>query len=223
MAGTDRTSLLFGIEMKENISILFYSILFYPISILLYSILIYSVLFYSILFYSILFYSILFYSILFYSILFYSILFYSILFYSILFYSILFHSILFYYSNLFYSILYQHLIKADRRAGRRDCSQPWTTASTATWTHSSISCSSTLTSLSFRTRQASQKSQEKKLVSFPYRGTALQGKSHLCIPFLWELRGLSPNFHIHVSVSHLYIPRIGPHISWHKSLTNILV
>ncbi len=29
----------------------------------------------------------------------------------------------------------------------------------------------------------------------------------------WELRGLSPNFHIHVSVSVLYIPRIGPHIS----------
>ncbi len=29
----------------------------------------------------------------------------------------------------------------------------------------------------------------------------------------WELRGLSPNFHIHVSVSNLYIPRIGPHIS----------
>ena len=29
----------------------------------------------------------------------------------------------------------------------------------------------------------------------------------------WELRGLSPNFHIHVSVSDLYIPRIGPHIS----------
>ncbi len=27
-----------------------------------------------------------------------------------------------------------------------------------------------------------------------------------------ELRGLSPNFHIHVSVSDLYIPRIGPHI-----------
>ncbi len=30
---------------------------------------------------------------------------------------------------------------------------------------------------------------------------------------IWELRGLSPNFHIHVSVSDLYIPRIGPHIS----------
>ncbi len=29
----------------------------------------------------------------------------------------------------------------------------------------------------------------------------------------WELCGLSPNFHIHVSVSDLYIPRIGPHIS----------
>ncbi len=27
-----------------------------------------------------------------------------------------------------------------------------------------------------------------------------------------ELRGLSPNFHIDVSVSDLYIPRIGPHI-----------
>ncbi len=27
-----------------------------------------------------------------------------------------------------------------------------------------------------------------------------------------EMRGLSPNFHIHVSVSDLYIPRIGPHI-----------
>ncbi len=28
----------------------------------------------------------------------------------------------------------------------------------------------------------------------------------------WELRVLSPNFHIHVSVSDLYIHRIGPHI-----------
>ncbi len=28
----------------------------------------------------------------------------------------------------------------------------------------------------------------------------------------WELRGFSPNFHIHVSVSDLYIPRIAPHI-----------
>ncbi len=29
----------------------------------------------------------------------------------------------------------------------------------------------------------------------------------------WELCGLSPNLLIHVSVSDLYIPRIGPHIS----------
>ncbi len=28
----------------------------------------------------------------------------------------------------------------------------------------------------------------------------------------WELRGLSPNIHIHVPVSKLYIPRTGPHI-----------
>jgi hypothetical protein len=40
---------------------------------------------------------------------------------------------------------------------------------------------------------------------------ALQRKSHLCIPFL-GIGGLSPNFHIHLSVSDLYIPRIGPHI-----------
>ncbi len=30
----------------------------------------------------------------------------------------------------------------------------------------------------------------------------------------WELRGLSPNSHIHVSVSDLYIPRIVEHISY---------
>ncbi len=29
----------------------------------------------------------------------------------------------------------------------------------------------------------------------------------------WELRGLSPNFNIHVSVSDSYIPRINPHTS----------
>jgi hypothetical protein len=32
-----------------------------------------------------------------------------------------------------------------------------------------------------------------------------------------ELLGLSPNFHIHVPVSDLYIPRIGPQISLHKN------
>jgi hypothetical protein len=31
--------------------------------------------------------------------------------------------------------------------------------------------------------------------------------------FFWELRGLSLNFHLQVSVLDSYIPRIGPHIS----------
>jgi hypothetical protein len=34
---------------------------------------------------------------------------------------------------------------------------------------------------------------------------------------VWELRGLSHSFHIHVSVSDLYIPRIGPHIFLQKN------
>jgi len=37
----------------------------------------------------------------------------------------------------------------------------------------------------------------------------------------WELRGLSPNFHIQVSVSDLYIPRIGPHISCSMQIRQI--
>ncbi len=38
----------------------------------------------------------------------------------------------------------------------------------------------------------------------------------------WELRVLSPNFHIHVSVSDLYIPRISPHISCSRIGRSIL-
>jgi hypothetical protein len=58
----------------------------------------------------------------------------------------------------------------------------------------------------------------------------LQRKSHFVFIF-WELRGLSSNFNNHVSVSDLYIPKIGPHISCsrigrsiigiYKSLTDI--
>jgi hypothetical protein len=33
------------------------------------------------------------------------------------------------------------------------------------------------------------------------------------VVLFWELRSLNPNFHIHVSASDLYIPRICPHIS----------
>ncbi len=39
----------------------------------------------------------------------------------------------------------------------------------------------------------------------------------------WELRGLSPNFHIHVAVSDLYIPRIRPHISSSSMLIPCLI
>ncbi len=35
----------------------------------------------------------------------------------------------------------------------------------------------------------------------------------ICVFLEKELRGLSPNFNIHVSVSDLYVPRISPHIS----------
>ncbi len=41
-------------------------------------------------------------------------------------------------------------------------------------------------------------------------------KMPIYIFLFWELRGLSPNFHIHISVSDLYIPRISPHISWRR-------
>jgi hypothetical protein len=49
---------------------------------------------------------------------------------------------------------------------------------------------------------------------FPKRaeGHWLHCKENTTYVFLfWELRGLSPNFHIHVSVSDSYIPRISPH------------
>jgi hypothetical protein len=38
----------------------------------------------------------------------------------------------------------------------------------------------------------------------------LQRNSDLCIPRKGIARGLSSNFHVHVSVSDLYIPTIGP-------------
>jgi hypothetical protein len=48
----------------------------------------------------------------------------------------------------------------------------------------------------------------------PFSSAQVQSNENPIYVFLfWELHGLSPNFHIHVSVSDLYIPRIGPHIS----------
>jgi hypothetical protein len=41
--------------------------------------------------------------------------------------------------------------------------------------------------------------------------------------YFWELRGLSPNFHIHVSVSVLYIPRIGPLIILQQNIGRSIV
>ncbi len=42
------------------------------------------------------------------------------------------------------------------------------------------------------------------------------------ISLFWELRGLSPNFHIHMSVNDLYIPRIGPHISSSRNGSSVV-
>ncbi len=54
--------------------------------------------------------------------------------------------------------------------------------------------------------------------TFPPYFLILHGTIHckenpIYVFLFWELRGLSPNFHIHMSVSDLYIPRIGLHIS----------
>ncbi len=37
-------------------------------------------------------------------------------------------------------------------------------------------------------------------------------ENHIYVFLFWELRGLSPSFHIHVSVSDLFTPRICPHV-----------
>ncbi len=38
-------------------------------------------------------------------------------------------------------------------------------------------------------------------------------ENYIYVFLFWKLRGLNPNFHIHMSVRNLYIPKIGPHIS----------
>ncbi len=56
------------------------------------------------------------------------------------------------------------------------------------------------------------KSEQKKRIFFRKRNTHCN--ENLIYVFLfWELRGLSPNFYIHVAVSDLYTPKIGPHSS----------
>jgi hypothetical protein len=50
----------------------------------------------------------------------------------------------------------------------------------------------------------------------------LHCKGNSVIFLFWELRGLSPNFYIHVSVSDLYILRIGPLISSSRNGSSIV-
>ena len=54
------------------------------------------------------------------------------------------------------------------------------------------------------------------LISYPVLPARLDytaTKNPIYVFLCWELRRLSSNFHIHVSVSDLYSPRIGLHIS----------
>jgi hypothetical protein len=46
-------------------------------------------------------------------------------------------------------------------------------------------------------------------------------KNPIYVMFFWKLRGLSSNFHIHVSVRDLYIPRISPHISCRRIVRSV--
>jgi hypothetical protein len=50
-------------------------------------------------------------------------------------------------------------------------------------------------------------------LAFTTAGTVHCKENPIYVFLSWELRSLSTNFHIHVSVSDLYFPRIGPHIS----------
>jgi hypothetical protein len=52
-----------------------------------------------------------------------------------------------------------------------------------------------------------------------YKGNTAT-KIPIYVFLFWELRVLSPNFHIHVNVSDLYIPRIGPHVFLQQNRQN---
>ncbi len=52
----------------------------------------------------------------------------------------------------------------------------------------------------------------KNLGNFGIKFISTATKNPIYVFLFWELRGLSPNFHIYVSVIDLYIPRICPHI-----------
>jgi hypothetical protein len=59
-------------------------------------------------------------------------------------------------------------------------------------------------------------------LAFTTAGTVHCKENPIYVFLSWELRSLSTNFHIHVSVSDLYFPRIGPHISLQQNRQTIL-
>jgi hypothetical protein len=69
-------------------------------------------------------------------------------------------------------------------------------------------------------RRNSEYNQFSQRVTLCILNVSIRSETILCIHcnensiyvfLFWELCGLSPNFHIHLSVSDLYIPRIGSH------------
>jgi hypothetical protein len=66
----------------------------------------------------------------------------------------------------------------------------------------------------FKDARQTQTVQLESIVTSQLENAKVHCKENPFYVFLfWELRGLSPNFHIYVSVSVLYSPRIGPNIS----------
>ncbi len=100
-----------------------------------------------------------------------------------------------------------------------------------------LKCLATIAGLYWKTAEIQLAQEHPKLsqvLQVEGENVRLQCKENPIYVFLfWELRGLSPIFHIHVSVSDLYscIPRIGSHIfcsrigrpilEIYKSLTDI--
>ncbi len=86
------------------------------------------------------------------------------------------------------------------------------------WTSSTWASSSTSSSISF----SSKIKPTVRLLNGQILQHHVKSKEQHCnknpidVFLSWELRGLSPNVYIHVSLSDSYIPRIGPHISYRR-------
>jgi hypothetical protein len=55
-------------------------------------------------------------------------------------------------------------------------------------------------------RQAKGRQKSRKVTGWRQVGRLYCNENPICVFLFWELRGLSPNFHIHVSVSDLIFP-----------------